>query len=445
MSTRNLYRLLIAGVAASAWALVVPPAQAVPSYARQTGFACTVCHTIYPELTPFGRLFKLNGYTLTGLKQIETAGGQGLKINAIPPLSAMLQVALTNTSKGQPGAQNNTVEFPETLSFYFAGEISPHMGSFMQVAYDHAEDHFTLDMTDIRYANHATVGGKDLIYGVSLNNGPSLEDVWNDTPGWRFPSTGPDAAPAPTAMPLVDMLSMAMNTAGLVGYGYWDYHWYGAAGVYRSSPQGVSQPIPVAGSIRGVAPYWRLAWTGTAGGGDLEVGAFGLRAEYPGGMMGTGPSGLADTYTDYAFGGQYQRPVGANLLSLHAVYTHERQDLAASSAMMMSNPSNTLKALRLDGTYEFGHRYALAAGYFNTWGTQDTLLYAPARVTGSRTGSPDSAGWILEADYLPWQNTKFLLQYTAYSKFNGASSNYDGFGRNASDNNTLFLDLWLMW
>jgi len=28
------------------------------------------------------------------------------------------------------------------------------------------------------------------------------------------------------------------------------------------------------------------------------------------------------------------------------------------------------------------------------------------------------------------------LQYTGYSKFNGASSNYDGFGRNASDNDT---------
>jgi hypothetical protein len=34
------------------------------------------------------------------------------------------------------------------------------------------------------------------------------------------------------------------------------------------------------------------------------------------------------------------------------------------------------------------------------------------------------------------------LQYTTYSRFNGASDNYDGFGRNARDNNSLFLYVW---
>ena len=39
------------------------PAQAVPLYARQTGQQCAACHNGFPELTPYGRLFKLNGYT----------------------------------------------------------------------------------------------------------------------------------------------------------------------------------------------------------------------------------------------------------------------------------------------------------------------------------------------------------------------------------------------
>ena len=34
------------------------------------------------------------------------------------------------------------------------------------------------------------------------------------------------------------------------------------------------------------------------------------------------------------------------------------------------------------------------------------------------------------------------VQYTRYDKFNGASRNYDGSGRNASDNNTLFFYVW---
>ena len=42
------------------------PAQAVPSFARQTGQPCGACHTDFPQLTPFGRSFKLRGYTAGG-------------------------------------------------------------------------------------------------------------------------------------------------------------------------------------------------------------------------------------------------------------------------------------------------------------------------------------------------------------------------------------------
>ena len=40
-------------------------AQAIPSFARQTGMPCSQCHTVAfgPALTEYGREFKLNGYT----------------------------------------------------------------------------------------------------------------------------------------------------------------------------------------------------------------------------------------------------------------------------------------------------------------------------------------------------------------------------------------------
>jgi hypothetical protein len=53
-----------------------PAAFAVPSFARQTGMACEACHTVYPELTHFGRVFKANGYTLTNLKQVRGVSGK---------------------------------------------------------------------------------------------------------------------------------------------------------------------------------------------------------------------------------------------------------------------------------------------------------------------------------------------------------------------------------
>ncbi|MHB8258400.1 MAG: hypothetical protein ACYDE0_14400 [Acidiferrobacterales bacterium] len=40
---------------------------------------------------------------------------------------------------------------------------------------------------------------------------------------------------------------------------------------------------------------------------------------------------------------------------------------------------------------------------------------------------------------------KFGLRYTAYTKFNGAADNYNGFGRNASDHNEWFAYPWLLY
>ena len=64
---------------------------------------------------------------------------------------------------------------------------------------------------------------------------------------------------------------------------------------------------------------------------------------------------------------------------------------------------------------------------------------------GSASGKPDSKGFIFELAYLPWYNTRFSVQYTVYDRFNGGATDYDGSGRNAGDNDTLYLDAWLMF
>ena len=40
---------------AAASMLRASKANATPGFARQTGLSCQACHTIFPELTPFGR------------------------------------------------------------------------------------------------------------------------------------------------------------------------------------------------------------------------------------------------------------------------------------------------------------------------------------------------------------------------------------------------------
>ena len=70
------------------------------------------------------------------------------------------------------------------------------------------------------------------------------------------------------------------------------------------------------------------------------------------------------------------------------------------------------------------------------------MLAPSQRVGGSLTGNPATRGMTLEAFWTPIQNLRIGAQYTAYTRYNGASDNYDGFGRNARDNNSLFLYLW---
>lgn len=430
------------GFSQSAWA--------VPSFARQTGLACAACHTTYPELTSFGRLFKLNGYTLTGLQQVQSSGGGGLpelKINEIPPFSAMFQTSVSHMNKALPPSatgksQNNNVEFPQQMSFFFAGEMSPHMGSFIQFTYDHQQDHFSIDNTDIRYANQAM--GGDLIYGFDMNNNPSVEDPWQSTPAWGFPFASSDLTQGPVA-PLVDG-TFAQQVAGLGAYAMWNNLIYGDFTLYRSEQQGATQPYlvgPGANSIiSGVAPYWRLALQHNFGNNYLEIGTYGMAADM------TPPSGVTlysghDKYLDLALDAQYERNFGEDNLVVRTTYIHEKQSLDASQAGgLASNSSNTLNTFRINGTYHLGDKSGLSLGYFNTSGSSDATLYSPAN---GFAGNPDTRGYIVQATYLPWQNIQFGVQYTGYTKFNGASSNYDGAGRNASDNNLLYVYGWFMW
>ena len=192
--------LVVAAVVSLIGALWPAAARAVPSFARQTGMACGVCHIQFPELTPFGRAFKINGFTIATMPQIEVqekvkeSGGQPpdertyLKINQSFPLSAMLQVSMTATQKSQSDTQNYDVAFPQQLSLFLAGEISPYVGSFLQVTYSGEDDHLSFDNTDIRYARRTQWLGKDTVYGLTLNNNPTVEDPWHSTPGrWKRP------------------------------------------------------------------------------------------------------------------------------------------------------------------------------------------------------------------------------------------------------------------
>jgi hypothetical protein len=423
--------------------LCVRTVYAVPSFARQTGLSCNVCHSNPPQLTAFGRNFKLNGYVLADTNAADKVGNtKDLSLSKYIPLSVMVLLSNTSFQTAQPGTQNNTAGFPQQLSIFLAGGYASHFGGLAQITYTHSDDHFGMDNTDLRYANQGKLGGKDWAYGITLNNNPTVEDVWNSTPAWGFPWISTQSGVSPLASPIIQG-ALGQDVAGVGAYSMWNNHLYADLSVYRSEHAGAATPVSGSGqayNISAVAPYWRAAWQQTWGGNYLEVGTYGIFVNsFPGAV--TGPE---DRYVDPSFDFQFERPFGANLLDVHGTYIYEKSNLGATYlAQGATTAANHLDTFKLDSTYHWKNRFTATGAFFSTSGNNDPLLYAPAPLTGSNNGSPNTRGYTAQFAFWPVQNIDLSLNYTGYSEFNGAGTNYDGANRNASDNNTLYVALWV--
>lgn len=462
----GLRRLIFSAFAVGVCLVATAPSWAVPSFARQTGMTCAACHTIFPELTPFGREFKLNGYVLDNIKQvtgIDTSNRSTLALNILAPISLMAQISYTHTGAALPDsslagalAKDGDVLFPQQVSFFYAGKIADELGAFIQLTYDGVGDSFGFDNTDIRYAHHLSFGGANgndhsMILGVTLNNNPTVQDVWNTTPAWGFPYSSSSVAPSAITSTKIDSGAggFGQNVAGLGVYAWFDDHYYAELTLYTSAVRGGAHPLDSTNSTvtSGAAPYWRVAYEQRWDRNSLEIGAYGISAStHPG--NGTPLAGAVDRWTDVAADVQYQFIGEEHLFTALATYIHESQTLDASVLDgFAANTDNNLKTYKLMGEYYYHRKIGGSIGYFSTSGSADPLLYAPAPVSGSANGSPDTSGYILEVNYLPWLNTKLQAQYVGYQKFNGQNGNnpggYDGSGRTASNNNTLYLLAWL--
>jgi hypothetical protein len=421
-------------------------ALAVPSFARQTGQDCVACHVggFGPQLTPFGVKFKLGGY-------VDSDGKPG-KV----PLSGMVVASHTRTSKDQeaPPADgykvNNNTALDEA-SIFLAGKLAGQFGSFTQVTYDGIAKKVSLDQMDLRFAHPMEVKGKDLVLGLSLNNNPGVQDPFNTLPVWGFPYTGSALGFGGAEAGTLLNGALEQRVLGLSGYAFWDSHLYAELGSYRSLSPTTQGNLGLdraedPGRVGAGNVYWRLAWFDDRKRDAWSAGVFGFNAKVqPDRAAGT-PS---NRYDDIGVDAQYQF-LGTRLhvATVQASYIHENQTrnalLATDGAAHLRG---SLNELRLNASYHYQQTWGASLGQFSTTGSADTLLYA-----ANAGNVPDASGQILQFDWTPfgkedswhapWANLMLGLQYTRYAKYNGASSNYDGAGRNASDNNTLFLFAW---
>lgn len=435
--------------------------RALPSFARQADMSCSACHTDFPVLNDMGRQFKLSGYTMST--------GQ----TELPPIAVMLQPSYTHTQAKQPGGAapgfNSNDNFAVSqVSLFYAGRLfGPYasklfgeetasflnkIGIFSQTTYDGVAKTWAWDNTEIRYADVGTIAGHATTYGVYLNNNPTMQDLWNTTPVWGFPFSGSKLAPTPAAATLING-GLGGQVVGLGVYAMFDGSFYVDVGVYRTLGTRFQNNVGVDPTgeteISGLAPYWRLAYTQPVAGATWEVGLFGMSANtYPGRNTTAG----TDKITDVGIDSQIQKSSGNHDITalLSVIYEHSNWD-ASQPLGNTTNSSDSLIEYKATVDYLWDKTYGGAVQFFATRGSSDALAYS-----SSITGSPNSDGFILEANYLPFNknggpsfwpksSVKLSLQYVIYNRFDGSTSNINGTGRSASDNNTLYLQAWIVF
>ena len=469
---RNVLVLL----AALAALLAGTAANAVPAFNRQTGQNCVACHAggQFPELTPYGRLFKLTGYTI---------GERAFPLAAM----AVASYGKVRDSTSADPSFDARANFPkdgnlifQTASAFLAGKVTDNIGAFIQYTYNNYDSqnaggqwvgHATSDNLDVRFADRLIRPDGDLIYGFTANNNPTVSDPWNSAPAWGFNVVPGSSGPATT--PLIAG-GLAQNVGGAAAYAYWKRMLYGEIGAYRTADgwlsfmsQGFSVGRGNMSIVKDGAPYWRLALSHDWGPHSAMIGTFGLNAKvYP---DPTDPQGSTNDYRDAGVDGQYQYILDPHALTVTASYISERIHYADSVAgqpppldpdgslgLPLTNDSDHLHMLRAKASYVYGARYGGTLSFFDVTGSTNSLLQTSAfdpenpgaaldgsqGVVGNATGNPATRGWTGELFWLPVQYVRVGIQYTAFDKFNGAGTNYDAFGRNASANNTVFAYVW---
>jgi hypothetical protein len=536
------------------FALIFPEkASALPSFARQTGQPCGTCHTDFFGLTPFGRSFKLRGYTAGGgqfrltpfsyfddywkaswppyattfaqsekksatlssfaeeLTKGEATGSAssmssilgysaananaqyaGMPTKAppaglfatwdtsdiwVPPVSLMAVVGFTHSEKPLPQGLDPTLPiapfapndnvFPSPVSVFYGGAITEHIGAFQQVTFagpgpggpgpfDH---NWTWDNTDVRYSNSGRFGDIDFVWGITANNNPSVQDVWNTTPAWKFPFVATTLISGPSAGTIIDG-AFAAHVVGVGAYAWInDLVYLEVTGYktldFRTQNNLGANPFNAPGLISGAAPYFRIAVEPQWGYHSLELGAFGMLANVAPWLNpidgSTNAASITDKYTDIGFDAQYQYNGGHYWFTVRASYIHERQQLDASSVLCCSggnplaaNSKNELNTFRGEASLAYGadNRIILTGQYFSTWGSFDPFFFGGLY----GTGIPNSNGWVFELAYIPfsmsksplwpWFNARLGAQYIYYNEF-------DGDRIHAHDNNTWFLYAWI--
>ena len=454
---------LAAALVAAVSFIDIPTASAVPSFARQTGQPCATCHTAFPELTPYGRQFKLMGYTAGGNRCNDGSAKSDetqvpLALMSLPATFTGVKNSANQANLGQATNISNDAWYPGQQSVFLAGQLYCDVGAFAQATYDPVGHAFTWDNVDIRYAKTGVISGTNVVYGITANNNPTVQDVWNTVPAWVAPYMTTAVGPAPFYGTMMGTSAYGQQVGGVSGYVWINSSIYAEFGAYGSLPPRALTDLAGgynSGNSRldGSAPYWRLAYERTWDKNSLMFGTFGMYANQK--TAGNdGPAGISDPTLDIGVDTQYQWIGEEHAVTLRAAYIWEKKKNNVENfgaAAGTANASDVLNDLSISASYIWDRKISFTASRFNTWGDADAGIY-----TNSANGSPNSTYWNFDLAYLPymnggpdlwpWFNARIGVQYTHFDKFNGTWNDAGGVaGLKAGGNDQVYVYTWLMF
>jgi hypothetical protein len=285
-------------------------AHAIPAFARQTGMPCSACHTQqFPTLNSFGRLFKLNGFTLIGTQpKIE---GNILSIPAILNASLFVKMRVVKTNgaeaAGEHTSNSGRLDLPDEFVLLFAGRMSEHIGFMVETQLPTRQDAalaafkipFSYDVHGLR-ASVIPFSTEDLgaPFGFELLNTGAVNNI-------RYM----EHADAFSAQQYIGTATPASGAAFVLGNQHFFANVTSWAPVHLATADEEASPLPSAG-------YARFAWTPSVHGWDVGAGVqqwFGSTAV----ATGDGPDRTVTTATRaVAIDGQLQGTVWSHPLSI---------------------------------------------------------------------------------------------------------------------------------
>ena len=111
-------------VLALSFALVPKKANAIPAFAQKYHFSCAVCHTVFPNLNPFGRAFWRNGFRLPGTNGTPADATQiteGLSLPNPWPIPVMVEPIISYQHTTNENVSGNTDAFGASADIVDAG------------------------------------------------------------------------------------------------------------------------------------------------------------------------------------------------------------------------------------------------------------------------------------------------------------------------------------